>query len=140
MCFERSSVPSSAGFIGLPVLAPLHRYFQQGAEQKGIAWLTPAKPSPAQPPASRTQTQGPASSQTYGEEERLSNRFSYGHTRIAFACRAIFAEPAQTLLPLGCRCRLSAAAPFPFDPLRRSSQQSFWFWWAKPGHSLFFPQ
>lgn len=38
---------------------------------------TPAKPSPAQPPASRTQTQGPASSQTYGEEERQSNRFSY---------------------------------------------------------------
>lgn len=86
----------------------------------------PAKTCPAQPPSRRTQTHGPTSCQAY-REECQSNQCSYLHTRIAFPYWDIFIELGLTLLPLGCHHRLSAAVPFSFELLRRSSQQSFWF-------------
>lgn len=56
-----------------------------------------------------------------------SNQCTYLHTQITFSYWDIFRELGLTLLPLRCHHRLSAAAPFSFEILRRSSQQSSWF-------------
>lgn len=56
-----------------------------------------------------------------------SNHSSYLHTRITFSYWDISTELGLTLFPLRCHHRLSAAAPFSFEILRRSSQQSSWF-------------
>lgn len=58
---------------------------------------------------------------------RKSNQCSYSHIHITSSYWDIFIELGLTLLPLGCHHRLSAAAPFSFEILRRTSQQSSWF-------------